>query len=280
IVTGASTGFGRELTEQLLGKGDKVIATLRKPEVLADLTQQYPSSQLLVLPLDVTRPEQIADAFKRAGEAFGRIDVVFNNAGMAAVGEVENTSDEVARRVMETNFWGAKNVSVEAVRFFRDVNKPAGGRLLQHSSTSGMYGTALVGFYAASAAVLTCQPKALEGMSEALADELNPEWNIKVTIIGTGPANTIVFNSAPHASVHPAYENNSSPMMQYMRQWHASPQLDGDPKKICAIIDRIAHLEDPPMRVPLLQGAISEARRKLKRVEEEVARFESWSESL
>jgi len=211
--------------------------------------------------------------FKRAGEAFGRIDVVFNNAGMAAVGEVENTSDEVARRVMETNFWGAKNVSVEAVRFFRDVNKPAGGRLLQHSSTSGLYGTALVGFYAAS-------KFALEGMSEALADELNPEWNIKVTIIGTGPANTIVFDSAPHASVHPAYENSSSPMMQYMRQWHASPQLDGDPKKICVMIDRIAHLEDPPMRVPLLQSAISEARRKVKRVQEEVERFESWSEGL
>ncbi|KAF9246602.1 hypothetical protein BU15DRAFT_70679 [Melanogaster broomeanus] len=85
------------------------------------------------------------------------------------MGEVEAVPEEAARSVFEVNFLGAANVTKEAVRFFRDVNTPPGGRLLQVSSAGG-----------------NSSKFALEGLSECLSTELDPAWNIKVTIIEPG----------------------------------------------------------------------------------------------
>ena len=150
IVTGASSGFGKALTEIVLRKGDIVVATLRKPSVLAPLAEKYPHSQLLLLTLDVTRPSDITSAFTRTREVFGRLDVVFNNAGYALFGEVEGTPDADARAIFEVDFWGAVGVSREAVKFFREVNPPGkGGVILQNSSISGFSGSPGFGFYCA-----------------------------------------------------------------------------------------------------------------------------------
>lgn len=149
-VTGASSGFGKALTEVVLRKGDIVVATLRKPSVLASLTRQYPPSQLLLLTLDVTRPSDIAAAFARTREVFGRLDVVFNNAGYAMFGEAEGTTDANVRALFEVNFWGAVGVTLEAIKFFREVNLPGkGGVILQNSSMSGFFGAPVVAFYSA-----------------------------------------------------------------------------------------------------------------------------------
>ncbi|KAI9568304.1 hypothetical protein HD554DRAFT_2172701 [Boletus coccyginus] len=106
LITGASSGLGKALTEVVLSKGDIVVATLRKPSVLAPLTKKYPPTQLLLLPLDVTCPSDVTAAFTRTQEVFGRLDVVFNNAGRAMTGEVESTPDADARALFEVNFWG------------------------------------------------------------------------------------------------------------------------------------------------------------------------------
>ena len=150
IVTGASTGFGRLLTELVLKNGDRAVATLRKPEVLADLASKHGKDKLLVLKLDVTHPEEIKAAFDEATKHFGRIDVVFNNAGYSVLGEIEGLPEEIGRAVFETNVWGATNVSREAVRVFRDVNKPAGGLLLQNSSQAGIQAYPGFGHYSAT----------------------------------------------------------------------------------------------------------------------------------
>ena len=150
IVTGASSGFGRAVTEHVLRKGDIAVATLRKPEILSDLQGIYPASRLLVLKLDVTKVDEIAAAFAQTKEKFGRVDVVFNNAGYSVLAEVEGTPDDVARAMFEVNFWGATNVSREAVRFFREVNKPAGGRLIISSSIAGVVPAPLMGYYTAA----------------------------------------------------------------------------------------------------------------------------------
>ena len=126
------------------------MATLRKPDTLDDLRALYPQEQLVILKLDVTNPQEIKDAFQSAVDAFGRVDVVFNNAGINLVAEAEGTADEVARSVFETNFWGTANVSREAVRIFREVNKPVGGRILNASAFSGVSGTPAVSYYSAS----------------------------------------------------------------------------------------------------------------------------------
>jgi NADP-dependent 3-hydroxy acid dehydrogenase YdfG len=148
-VTGASSGFGRAMTEYLLKIGHKVVATLRKPEAISDLATRYPPTQLLVVKVDVTNEADITAAFAKAKEVFGRIDVVFNNAGISIVGEVESVDEADARDLLDVNFWGAVRVTKEALRFFREVNKPVGGRLLQVSS-GVLEGRAAGGFYVAS----------------------------------------------------------------------------------------------------------------------------------
>ncbi|KAF8440489.1 hypothetical protein L210DRAFT_1058177 [Boletus edulis BED1] len=112
LITGASSGFGKALSEVVLREGDIVVATLRKPSVLAHLSKQYPPSQLLLLTLDVTRPSDISAAFACTQQVFGRLDVVFNNAGYAMFGEVEGTPDADARALLEVVFWGAVGICI------------------------------------------------------------------------------------------------------------------------------------------------------------------------
>ena len=133
-----------------LARGDRVVATLRKPEVLNDFASKYTPEQLLVLRLDVSKPDEIKDAFAKAKATFGRIDVVFNNAGYAFACEAEAVPDEPARALFDVIFWGAAHVSQEAVRFFRDENSPRGGRLIQNSATVGLAATPAMGFYCAA----------------------------------------------------------------------------------------------------------------------------------
>lgn len=138
------------MTEFVLRRGDIAIATLRKPEVLDDLKAQYAADKLLTLKLDVTNLDEIAAAFTKAKEVFGRVDVVFNNAGYGMMAEVEGAPEDKARGMFDANFWGATNVSREAVKFFREVNSPAGGRLIVTSSLTACRTMPLMGYYSAS----------------------------------------------------------------------------------------------------------------------------------
>lgn len=113
-VTGCSQGLGRALLEEVLSRGERAVATARKPESLAELANRFPPGQLLVLPLDVTDESQIIDAFKRTKDHFGRVDVVVNNAGYGIQSEIEATPEAEARRIMETLFWGAVHVTQQA----------------------------------------------------------------------------------------------------------------------------------------------------------------------
>lgn len=130
--------------------GGCAVATLRKPDALADLASIYPPERLAVIQLDVSKPDEIRAAFAEARTRFGRIDVVFNNAGFGVLSEAEGTPEDLAREMFDTNFWGAANVSKEAVRFFREVNEPRGGRLLQTSSVVGIQGLSALSYYCAS----------------------------------------------------------------------------------------------------------------------------------
>lgn len=141
----------------MLKKGEKAVATLRRPDVLDELKAQYPSDSLLTLRLDVTKSDEIAAAFTKTWEVFGRVDVVFNNAGYGILAEAEGTPEDAARKMFDTNFWGAANVSREAVRFFRESNPPGlGGRLLVTSSISAVNPVATAGYYGASKAGKRC----------------------------------------------------------------------------------------------------------------------------
>ncbi|OJA20021.1 hypothetical protein AZE42_13822, partial [Rhizopogon vesiculosus] len=178
----------------MLRKGDNVVATLRKPSALDDLATLYPKDRLLILPLDVTVPSDITDAFVKARETFGRVDVVFNNAGICFIGEVEGMPEGDAKHLFDTNFWGAANVTKEAVATFRDFNEPPGGHLLQMSSRTVLQVVPGAAHYAATKAGIYVSltfvrdatytvATAFESLSEGYAAELDPAWNIKITVM-------------------------------------------------------------------------------------------------
>ncbi|KIJ64091.1 hypothetical protein HYDPIDRAFT_28978 [Hydnomerulius pinastri MD-312] len=280
FITGTSSGFGRGMAEFLLKQGHKVVATLRKPEALSDLVGQYPATQLLVIKLDVTQSADITAAFEKAHGVFGRIDVVFNNAGQMVSGEVEATNETEAREMFDVNFWGAAQVSREAVRFFREVNQPQGGRLLQVSSGVGLVGIASCGYYSAS-------KFALEGLSEALANELDPTWNIKasvvvilVTLLEPGPFRTQISENNRLAPVHPAYADPALPGSKVRASLETGDFNDGNPEKAYAAFEKASRLEDPPIQLPLHRGALAMASGKGKSLLEAVERYGTWSDDL
>ncbi|RPD56674.1 NAD-P-binding protein [Lentinus tigrinus ALCF2SS1-7] len=273
FITGTSTGFGRHLAELVLQKGEKVVATARRPSVLDDLVSKYPSDQLLVLKVDVNVSQDIVDAFAATKDKFGRIDVVVNNAAYAVMGELEAVSEEEARKLFDTNFWGAMCVSREAVKFFREVNAPGvGGRLLQISSITGLIGGAGMTYYAAS-------KHALEGASECLAAELDPAWNIKITIVEPASFHTEGQAKTTWVPAHPAYSNPELPASRMRNGWGTySPP--GDVRKAVEVIYKVASLPEPPLHFLLGENAIMYARKKLADLAADTNKYESWSEGL
>jgi len=107
FITGTSKGFGRIWAEAALERGDKVAATARNADSVADLAERYGEENALPLALDVTDKEAVRDAVAKAREHFGRLDVVVNNAGYGLFGSIEEVSEEQARDQIETNLFGA-----------------------------------------------------------------------------------------------------------------------------------------------------------------------------
>ncbi|KAF9787752.1 NAD(P)-binding protein [Thelephora terrestris] len=255
-VTASSGGFGRSLVELILKGGDIAVATLRNPSALEDLRQTYGESHLLLLPLDVTNAEQVKDAFRAATDKYGRIDFVYNLAGHGLIAEVEGTPEEDARALFDVNFWGATRVSNEAVRVFREVNKPQGGHLFVITSLVGLKPMAGTGFYSAS-------KHALEGVTEAMSMELHPSWNIKITIIEPGSFRTkAIKENLKVLPPHLAYSDDCLPSKQ-LRDFLPLITTDNDPQKLSEVVySQVACDPNPPLRLPLGEDAVGLANSK------------------
>lgn len=274
FVTGASSGFGRAVTEVMLRKGDNVVATLRKPAMLDDLANLYSKNRLLVLPLDVTVPSDITTAFLKARETFGRIDVVFNNAGLCIIGEAEGMPDDDAKLLFDTLFWGAANVTKEAVTTFRDFNQPRGGRLLQMSSRGVLRVVPGVAHYAAAKA-------ALESLSEGYATELDPAWNIKITVLQPARFRTAAPWTNTLVPIHPAYSDPNLPSRQYRSIYPGAEHFsDGDIYKFALQMYRLVQLDDPPFYLPLHRTALEAAKIKGQKLLQAVEDYGSWSDDV
>ncbi|KAJ7487806.1 NAD-P-binding protein [Mycena latifolia] len=276
LITGASSGFGRVVTEEVLANGEIAVATLRTPAMLDDLAAANPDR--LVVKCDVTKPDDIISAFAAAIDKFGRVDVVFNNAGYGIIAEVEATPEDAARTMFDVNFWGAAAVSKEAVRVFRDVNPGnSGGRLLNVTSSAGLSGTAIVGMYSAS-------KHALEGLTESLHLEMNPAWNIKAcdsSLVTSHRSQTPAHTKG--ALVLPAHEAYSAEDMpsQVFRHWFKDGSgIRGDPLLAAKAIFKFSVLESPPVRWAMGKDAVSGAKAKAALITEETDKFEYLSESL
>lgn len=196
IVTGASSGFGRLISETLARKNYRVFATMRAihgknaaaAAELRDLAAKE-SLWLRTLELDVTDDSSVQRAVDSAFEQAGRIDVAVNNAGYGLMGITEAATMEQARRIMDTNFFGPVRVNRAVLPHMR---RQRSGLLIHISSGAGRIVVPTMSFY--------CATKwALEALSEGYRDELLPQ-GIDSVVIQPGPYRTAVFGSMERVS--------------------------------------------------------------------------------
>lgn len=180
LITGASTGIGRETAKLFQAKNWKVAATMRRPEEHAGLQRV---ADIECFRLDVTDVDSIKTAIAATLEKFGRIDAVVNNAGFGTRGPFEAATDEQVRRQFETNVFGVINVCREIIPYFREQKR---GHIINISSISGRSAIPFSTLYSAS-------KFAVEGFSESLQFELEP-FGIYVKLIEPGPIKTDFYD--------------------------------------------------------------------------------------
>jgi NAD(P)-dependent dehydrogenase (short-subunit alcohol dehydrogenase family) len=247
FLTGSSRGLGRSLAEAILAHGDLLVATARTPEQLDGLTGRY-GEQMRAVALDVTSPEQARSALATAIDAFGRLDVVVNNAGYANIASIEDTSEKDWRAQLETNLWGVVNVTRAALPLLR---KQRSGHIIQISSIGGRTGSAGLGPYQTA-------KWAVEGFSEALSREVAP-LGIKVTLIEPGSFRTD-WGGPSKSSKEPSEDYSSliKGSLDYHQQ--AAGKEPGDPAKAAQAIITIVNEANPPLRLLLGTDAVQIAR--------------------
>ncbi len=258
FITGASTGFGRELAEQLLAGGAKVVATARKPDQLAELGGQYPETAL-ILPLDVIDQAAVDSAVKVALDRFGRVDVLVNNAGYGVSGAIEEVSEAEFMPMFETNVFGLLRVTRALLPQFREHKS---GNIVNLSSIGGLIGTPGVGYYNAS-------KFAVNGLSEALAGEMAP-LGVHVTIVEPGPFRTDFLGRSATVAAHQIedYKQSAGKSREYF-ETQAGKQA-GDPIKAVKAIIAAVEAPEPPRHLVLGKQAYD-------RME---ARLELWKKDL
>ncbi|MEV6106479.1 oxidoreductase [Streptomyces sp. NPDC051940] len=264
LITGASRGFGRALAEAVLDAGDRLVATARRPEQLQDLVTRY-GDRARAVPLDVTDSAAAHDAVRAAVDAFGRLDVVVNNAGYANSGPIEEMAEDDFRAQFEANFFGVVNVTRAALPVLRSQRS---GMFVQFSSLGGRVGgTPGMGAYQSA-------KFAVEGFSEVLAGEVAP-FGVKVLIVEPGAFRTDWQGSsmALH-TVGPDYEQTVGAMNTYRRDNNG--KQPGDPVRAARVLIDVVGHDDPPRRLLLGAQAVTMA---LEAGEARAAETLKWAEA-
>ncbi|WP_216913002.1 SDR family NAD(P)-dependent oxidoreductase [Nocardia noduli] len=232
FITGSSRGLGRRFTEAALSRGDKVAATARDTDALADLVAIH-GDAILPLPLDVTDKAAVTDSVRRAHEHFGRLDVVVNNAGYGLFGMVEELTEDDVRAQFETNVFGTLWVVQAALPYLRAQGS---GHIINISSLIALAAYPTTGGYTASKA-------AVEGLSDSLAQEV-AGFGIKVTVVEPGPFGTEFNASSAHSAPLSAYDS-------FRETVHAGFATipNPDPAGVGAALLKVVDAETPPSRV-------------------------------
>lgn len=265
FITGANRGFGRSLSLAVLEHGERVVATARRPESLAPITERG-GHRVRAHALDVDDADACRDAVNHALAEFGAIDVLVNNAGYGLSGAVEELGEDEARAQMETNFFGALRLTRLVLPGMRARGR---GHILQISSIAGFVGTPGLGLYNAS-------KFALEGLSEALAQEVAP-FGIHVTVIEPGPFRTDWAGPSLATPRHRIDAYEDSAYSTITRLHDVSGHQPGDPDKAAQVMIRVVEAKDPPLRLPLGDFAIDRTRQKLQAMAAETDRWERIS---
>jgi NAD(P)-dependent dehydrogenase (short-subunit alcohol dehydrogenase family) len=239
FLTGSSRGLGREIAEAVLAAGHSLVASARQPASLADLTERY-GPRILSVALDVTDPAAAEAAVAAGVAAFGRIDVVVNNAGYANLAAIEDITLEDFREQLETNLLGVVNVTKAALPRLREQG---GGHIIQVSSIGGRLATAGLSAYQAA-------KWAVGGFSEVLAKEVGP-LGIKVTVLEPGGMQTDWAGSSMRVTpISPPYQQTVGAMARLHDEIGSGSAL-GDPAKVAQVVLDVAAMDEPPLRLIL-----------------------------
>jgi NAD(P)-dependent dehydrogenase (short-subunit alcohol dehydrogenase family) len=256
LITGVSSGFGRELTDQLLARGDRVVGTVRDVGKVADFIKRYPKA-FHVETLDVTDAAAIRAVVDRAFSDLGRIDVIVSNAGYGLFGAAEELSDAQIDHMIATNLVG----SIQLIRAALPHLRAQGcGRIIQMSTYGGQVAFAGNSMYHAT-------KWGIEGFVESVAQEVAP-FGIGVTIVEPGGARTeFRYGSAQVATLTPTYDNN--PAHAFLRMLDPKNGLaPGDPVRMAARIIDSVDVEPAPLRMVLgsqaLESTLSTLRKRIE----------------
>ncbi|MDA8308372.1 MAG: oxidoreductase [Deltaproteobacteria bacterium] len=264
LITGCSTGFGRELAKLVLNRGFRAAVTARSPEKIQDLVAGY-DDRALAMKLDVTNATRVAAAVREVESTFGGIDVLVNNAGYGLLGAVEESEEQEVRAMFETNFFGLARM-IHAV--LPGMRKNRKGFIVNISSVGGLVGLTGVGYYNAT-------KFAVEGLSEALAKEVEP-MGIKVLIVEPGPFRT---DWAGRSIKFPRKEiqdyADTAGARRRMITGNSGKQ-PGDPARAAQAIVKAVESPNPPLHLVLGRIGLEATREKFQRFQKEL---DGWEET-
>lgn len=245
LVTGTHTGFGKELAIQLAQRDDvNLVATSRKAGQL-DYLDQYDHGQIAKVILDVTNHDQVVDAAKSAVAAFGRIDVLVNNAGIGYFGTFEESNLDDAKYMFDVNVWGLVDMTREVLPIMR---KQKSGIIINFSSIGGLYSFPTLSFYHGT-------KYAVEGITESIEKEVK-DLGIKTMLVEPSGFRTDWAGRSSNKTM--PLQQDYAKFVEFIEQMaqgaHHEP---GDPVKAAEIIINEVenHSDNLPSRLPL--GKIS-----------------------
>jgi NAD(P)-dependent dehydrogenase (short-subunit alcohol dehydrogenase family) len=263
LVTGVSSGFGRELTDQLLERGDRIVGTVRDTGKVADLLERYPEAFYAEL-LDVTDTAAIREVVERSFARLERIDVIVSNAGYGLFGAAEELTDEQINHMIATNLVG----SIQLIRaVLPHLRAQGGGRIVQISTYGGQVAFPGNSMYHAT-------KWGIEGFVESVSQEVAP-FGIGMTIIEPGGARTAFrYGSAQVAELMPIYDD--TPAHSFLRMLDPKNGLaPGDPARMAARIIESVDMEPAPLRTVLGSQALESTLTALRK---RIASFEAQTE--
>lgn len=264
IITGCSTGFGRELAKLTLAQGYRVGVASRNTDDVKDIVENYPETAI-ALKLDVTKLDEIKTSVAQVKEKFGRVDVLVNNAGIGYFGAVEESEDDQVRRMFEINYFGLANMTTEVLPIMRAQRS---GHIINIASIGGLVGFPAVGHYNGT-------KFAVDGLSEALAKETAP-LGIKVTVIcPSGFRTDWAGRSANNSAiVIDDYKETAHTNQNTIRGY--SGNQAGDPVLAAKAIIKVSETENPPLHLLLGKAALMSARAKLDVLRKD---YDAWEET-
>ena len=264
FITGCSTGLGRALATAVLERGLRAVVTARDPARVADLVERH-GERALALPLDVTDHAQVVDAVKRAETAFGRIDVLVNNAGYGYLAAIEEGEDDEVRKLFDANVFGLADVTRAVLPGMRARR---GGHIVNVSSLGGLAAFGATGYYHAT-------KFAVEGLSESLAAEVAP-LGIKVTLVEPAAFRTNWSGPSMRQSATRIDDYAETAGARRAATTATYGHQPGDPVRAAEAILTAVDAPEPPLRLLLGKAAYAIATARLDTLR---STFDTWRET-